>query len=80
MADEFADHFTSKSHIDRVEKASMAALDRLKSVALNEENGLLLSMSEAMGQLYGIATYYKSLGLHRQGTMVLNDLAEFIKK
>lgn len=80
MTDEFSEHFKSEAHIDRVERASMEAVDRLKNVALNEENGLLLSMSEAMGRLYGIATYYKLLGLTNQGQKVFTDIAEYIGK
>lgn len=78
MSDEFVDHFNSQAHIDRVERASSAAVDHLKNIALLEDNGLLMSMSEAMGRLYGIATYYRSLGLNHQGQKVFTDIAKFI--
>lgn len=80
MADDFTDHFKSKAHMDRVERAAAATTEHLRRVATNEENGILNSMSEAMGQLYGIASFYKALGLNHQGEKVFEEIAAFIGK
>lgn len=75
--DGFVRYFQSDLHNKRQAEALQRTVDRLTALGQNE---FLSAFSEAIGMIYGIAHFYKHLGMKHQGAKVLWSAANWIKK
>lgn len=75
--DEFAEYFRSDEHNRRMEDATKRTLERLSGIGRGE---LLAGFSEAIGTVFGVAQYYRTLGLKHQGAKVFREVFHWMKK
>lgn len=84
--DEFQEWFQSEKHEEMLKNASAFTLEKLRIRALGGDHddmdhaGILHSLSDAMGTAYGLAAFYKALGLNRHAEVLFDDLKKFVRE
>lgn len=74
--DRFVLYFRSDLHNKRVEDARGRAFMRLANIGKED---LLAGMSEAIGTLFGVGLFYRSLGLKHQASQVFMEVYRWLK-
>lgn len=74
--DDFAAYFTSEQHKSRQGDAINRAVERLSGIGKGD---LLASFSEAIGTIYGVGHYYRTLGLKHQGASIFREVFKWMK-
>ena len=72
------DYFQSKLHADRVGDATARAYERL--VGIGQSGELFMSISEAVGMIYGAGAYFKAIGLKEVGRKFMRGVFSFMGK
>ncbi len=74
--DEFAAYFKSELHNRRMEDATKRTAEALSGIGRTD---WLASFSEAIGIIFGVGHYYRTLGLKHQGAKVFREVFHWMK-
>lgn len=75
--DSFESYFTSEVHNKRVADAVVREGERLAAIGRSD---LKTAMSEAIGTVFGIAAFWKQLGMKHIGSKTMRDAFLWMKK
>lgn len=75
--DEFAAYFRSDLHNKRMLEARQVTEQRLSALGRHD---FLSAFSDAIGTVYGVGQFYRSLGLKHQGAKVFTAVFQWMKK
>lgn len=75
--DAFEAYFKSDLHARRMADASKRTAERL--AAIGGQGDLLPAFSEAIGILFGVGTFYRTLGLKHQFAAIFRDVFKWSK-
>lgn len=75
--DEFAAYFRSELHERRMLDAQKRTVERMAALGRVE---LFSAFSEAIGTVFGIGRFYRTLGMKHQGAAVFREAFQWMKK
>lgn len=75
--DSFEAYFKSDLHTRRVDDATRRAVEKLTELGKDD---LLPAFSEAIGMLFGVAHFYRTLGLKHQFALIFTRVYAWSKK
>lgn len=74
--DEFSVYFKSDLHNSRMLDAQKRTGDRLSALVRHD---MLFAFSEAIGTIFGVGHFYRTMGLKHQGAKVLMGVFHWMK-